>query len=42
MKEEKKGFIPCNCKSNISFYPFLLPIMFMGLRYLHDEIIEYY
>ena len=42
MKQEKKLFISCNCKSNYSFYPFLLPIIFMVLRYIHDEIIELY
>ena len=42
MIEEKKSFISCNCKSNLSFYPFLLPIIFMAIRYTHDEIFELY
>ena len=35
-----KFFISCNCKTNYSIYPFLLPILFMFIRYFHDKLVE--
>ena len=40
MKNKKQFFISCNCKTNYSIYPFLLPILFMFIRYFHDKMIE--
>ena len=37
---ESKFFISCNCKTKCAFYPFLLPILFLFIRYCHDKMIE--
>ena len=37
---ENKSLILCTCKTKCSFYPFLLPILFMFIRYFHDKMIE--
>ena len=37
---ESKSIILCNCKTKCTFYPFLLPILFMFIRYFHDKMIE--
>ena len=36
--KESKFFISCNCKTNYSFYPFLLPVLFTFIRIFHDKI----
>ena len=40
MKNKKHFFISCNCKTNYAIYPFLLPLLFMFIRYFHDKIVE--
>ena len=40
MNNKKQFFISCNCKTNYSIYPFLLPLLFMFIRYFHDKMIE--
>ena len=37
---ESKFFLSCNCKTKCAFYPFLLPILFLFIRYFHDIMIE--
>ena len=37
---ENKSLILCTCKTKCSIYPFLLPILFMLIRYFHDKMIE--
>ena len=37
---ERKFFLSCNCKTNYSIYPFLLPILFMFIRYFHEKMVE--
>ena len=40
--KEKKSWVSCNCnKEKLSFYPFLLPIIFMIIRYLQDKMFEF-
>ena len=38
--KEKKSYISCNCKTKCSFYTFLLPILFIIIRYFHDKFFE--
>ena len=38
--EEKIGLLSCKCDRRISIYAFLLPILFIFVRYCHDEIID--
>ena len=37
MKEKKAKCVSFNCKF-ISLYAFLLPILYIGIRYFHDEV----
>ena len=37
---KNKSLILCTCKTKCSFYPFLLPIIFMFIRYFHEKMIE--
>ena len=37
---ESKSLISCNCKTKCAFYPFLLPILILFIRYFHDKMIE--
>ena len=37
---EKASFIKCNCKSNLSYYPFLIPIIYIFFRYFRDQLFE--
>ena len=37
---EKKSCIKCDCKSKISYYPFLIPIIYMIIRYFQDLLFE--
>ena len=34
------AYISCDCKSKVSFYPFIMPFITMILRFLYDRIIE--
>lgn len=34
------SFVSCDCTSKVSIYPFLMPIIFMIIRFLYDKIIE--
>ena len=36
--EEKARLISFNCKLNVSYYAFLLPFLYIGIRYFHDEV----
>ena len=36
--EEKTRFISFNCKLNIPLYAFLLPFLYIGIRYFHDQV----
>ena len=38
--EGKTSCIKCNCKSKLSYYPFLLPILYMVFRYFRDNFFE--
>ena len=38
--EEKVGLFSCKCELKISIYTFLLPLLYICIRYCHDEIIE--
>ena len=35
--EGKQGYASCNCKLNLSYYAFLLPILYICIRYFHEE-----
>ena len=37
--KQKESYISCNCKNKCSLYPFLLPILFMIIRFCHDKFI---
>ena len=37
---EKKAWIKCSCKSKLSYYPFLIPILYMIIHYLQDLLFE--
>ena len=37
---ENNSLILCNCKTKCSIYPFLLPILFMLIRYFREKMIE--
>ena len=37
---EKTSWIKCSCKSKLSYYPFLIPIIFMLIRYFQDLLFE--
>ena len=37
---EKTSWIKCSCKSKLSYYPFLIPIIFMLIRYFQDRLFE--
>ena len=37
---EKTPFIKCDCKSKLSYYPFLIPIIYMIIRYFQDLLFE--
>ena len=38
--DERKFFLSCNCKTNYSIYTFLLPILFILIRYFHEKMVE--
>ena len=38
---EKKSFISCNCKTKLYVYPFLLPVAYMLIRYMREEIFSF-
>ena len=40
--EEKTGLVSCNCELKISVYTFLLPLLFIFVRYFRDEVFDRY
>ena len=38
--EENERFISCKCKLQLSIYAFLIPLLFICIRYFHDELFE--
>ena len=37
---EKTSWIKCSCKSKLSYYPFLIPVLFIFIRYFQDLLFE--
>jgi len=42
MQEKKFKFVSFNCKLKSSFYAFLLPFLFIAVRYCNDEVFHLY